>query len=59
MDHGEQGVALPAEIGVDAEDKADEQTVEAVTAQVVRCHEYHRRVFGEEGRERFGQELRI
>ena len=59
MYHGKQRIALPAEVGVDAEHEADHDAVDAISVQVARAHLDDGFLVREDAGQRVRQELRI
>ena len=59
MYHGKQRIALPAEVGVDAEDKADHDAVDAIAVQIARAHLDDGFLVREDAGQRVRQELSI
>ena len=55
--HGEHGIALPAEIGIDAEHETHHDAIYAVSPQIAGSHLHHLAVAGEDTRQRVRQEL--
>ena len=55
--HGEHGIALPAEIGIDAEHETHHDAIYAVSPQIAGSHLHHLAVTGEDTRQRVWQEL--
>ena len=59
MYHGEHGIALPAEIGIDAKHETHHDAIYAVSPQIAGSHLHDCRVFREDARQRIRQELGI
>ena len=57
MYHREERIALPAEIGIDAEHEADHDAVDAIAVQIGGAHLHDRLVRGEDAGQRIRQEL--
>lgn len=59
MYHREERIALPAEIGIDAEHEADHDAVDAIAVQIGGAHLHDCRVCGEDAGQRIRQELHV
>ena len=59
MYHREERIALPAEVGIDAEHKADHDAVDAIAVQVARTHLDHGFIVRKDAGQRVRQKLRI
>ena len=57
VSHGEHGIALPAEIGIDAEHETHHDAIYAVSPQIAGSHLHHLAVAGEDARQRVWQEM--